>query len=205
MFLWDFDHHDTNTVRVRDPKLHESPCLSPWFAENRYAEIHQASMLCVHISDLHPQSDALSRRIHRPPTDFEKTVAQEEHQARCLRAAELPVDGETQRVSVEPMAAGGVCGTQKNSAAENLHTAILPADGNAFVTDPKALAAVRRTEAGRRLVSEEDSAGGNRPGQRPPLPPEQPEHPRVRYLAVHDAVFPQRPFTHESELLQDAG
>ena len=39
---------------------------------------------------------------------------------------------------------------------------------------------------------------------RAPLPPDQPVHPRVRHLAVHDAVFPQRPFTHESELLQDA-
>ena len=51
----------------------------------------------------------------------------------------------------------------------------------------------------------EDSAGGNRLGRRPPLPPDQPVDPRVRDLAVHDAVFPQRPFTHEAELLQHAG
>jgi GNAT superfamily N-acetyltransferase len=50
-----------------------------------------------------------------------------------------------------------------------------------------------------------DSAGGNRLGRRPPLPPDQPVDPRVRDLAVHDAVFPQRPFTHEAELLQHAG
>jgi hypothetical protein len=51
----------------------------------------------------------------------------------------------------------------------------------------------------------EDSAGRNRLGRRPPLPPDQPVDPRVRDLAVHDAVFPQGPFTHEPELLQHAG
>ena len=44
MFVWDFDHHDTNTVRVRDQKLHEYPCLSPRFAENRHAEVHKTSI-----------------------------------------------------------------------------------------------------------------------------------------------------------------
>ena len=41
-------------------------------------------------------------------------------------------------------------------------------------------------------------------GGRPPLPPDQAVHPRVRHLAVHDAVSPQRPLTHEPELLEDA-
>jgi hypothetical protein len=39
------------------------------------------------------------------------------------------------------------------------------------------------------------SAGWERHGRRPPLSPDQPEYPRVGYLAVHDAVFPQRPFS----------
>lgn len=42
--------------------------------------------------------------------------------------------------------------------------------------------------AGRRLGSE-DSAGGN--WRRLPLSPNQPVHPRVRDLAIHDAVFAQ--------------
>ena len=47
-------------------------------------------------------------------------------------------------------------------------------------------------------------SGRSRLGRRPPLPPDQPVDPRVGDLAVHDAVFPQRPFTHEPELLQHA-
>src|SRR5258708_21170246 len=46
-----------------------------------------------------------------------------------------------------------------------------------------------------------DSAGGNRLGRRPPLPPDHPVDPRVTDLAVHDPVFPQRPFAHEPEPL----
>jgi hypothetical protein len=86
MVVRDFDHDDTNAVRVRDPQLHESPCLSPRFAEDRYTGVQQAPMLGVHISDLYPQNDPFSRRIHRPTADLEKTVAQEEHQAGCVRA-----------------------------------------------------------------------------------------------------------------------
>lgn len=55
------------------------------------------------------------------------------------------------------------------------------------------------------VILSKDSAGGDRLGRRLPLPPDQPVDPRVRDLAVHDAVFPQRPFTHEPELLQHAG
>jgi hypothetical protein len=39
MVVWDFDHDDTNVVRVRDPQFHESPSLSPRFAEDRYAGV----------------------------------------------------------------------------------------------------------------------------------------------------------------------
>src|SRR6476619_7399216 len=39
----------------------------------------------------------------------------------------------------------------------------------------------------------------DRLGRRPPLSPDQPVDPRVRDVAVHDAVLPQRPFTHEPE------
>src|ERR1051326_6966096 len=42
-------------------------------------------------------------------------------------------------------------------------------------------------------------AAGARPGRGRPLPPDQSVHPRVRHLAVDDAVFPQRPFTPEAE------
>jgi hypothetical protein len=108
MVVWDLDHDDRNLVRVLDPQFHESPCLSPRFAEDGYTGVQQAPMLCVHISDLHPQRDPVSRRVHRPTADLEETVAEEEHQAGRVRAAELPVDGETQRVSVEPVAACGV-------------------------------------------------------------------------------------------------
>src|SRR5665213_3580576 len=49
------------------------------------------------------------------------------------------------------------------------------------------------------------SGAGKRLGRWPPLPPDKPVHPRVRDVAIHDAVFAQRPFAHESELLEDAG
>jgi hypothetical protein len=65
-------------------------------------------MLCVHISDLHPQGDSASRRVHRPTADLEKTVAKKEHHAGCVRTAELPAYRQTQRVSVEPLTARGV-------------------------------------------------------------------------------------------------
>src|SRR5215475_176329 len=79
-------------------------------------------------------------------------------------------------------------------------TAVVP-ELSTKITEQRARRQLRR--ACRSLaLTRSDS---NRPGRRAPLPPEQPEHPRVRYLTVHDAVFSQRPFTHESELLQDAG
>lgn len=65
-------------------------------------------MLCVHIADLHPQRDALAGMILRPTADLEKAVAKVEHQAGCVRAAELPVDGETQSVAIEVVAANEV-------------------------------------------------------------------------------------------------
>lgn len=85
-------------------------------------------MFGVHISDLHPQGDPFSRRVHRQTADLEKPVAQEEHQAGYIRVTELPADGETQGFSVEPVAASEVCGTQKNSAAKDfLRTSSPPA------------------------------------------------------------------------------
>jgi len=89
----DLDHDDTDTVRVRDPQFHESPRLSPRFAEDRYTGVQQTPMLCVHVSHLHPQSDHSARRLYRPTADLEKTVAQKEDHAGYVRAAELPVDG----------------------------------------------------------------------------------------------------------------
>ena len=38
-----------------------------------------------------------------------------------------------------------------------------------------------------------------------PFAPEQPEHPGIGYLAVHDAVFAQRAFVDEAEFFQHAG
>ena len=126
MVVRDFNHDYRNLVWVLDPQFHESPYLSPRFAEDGYTGVQQAPMLCVHISDLHPHRDPVSRRLHRPTADLEKTVAEEEHEARRVRAAELPVDGEAQRVSVEPVAACGVQRAHENSAAEYLHALILP-------------------------------------------------------------------------------
>jgi len=63
-------------------------------------------MLGVHISDLHPQPDPVSARFRRVTTDLEKTVAEEEHQAGRVRAAELSIDGQPQGVAVEPVTAG---------------------------------------------------------------------------------------------------
>jgi AcrR family transcriptional regulator len=78
-------------------------------------------VLCVHVPDLQPESDPLSRRDRRTAADLQKAVAQEEHQSGRVGVTELAVDGETERVSVEPLAASGVCGAQKDAAAENLH------------------------------------------------------------------------------------
>ena len=66
---------------------------------------------------------------------------------------------------------------------------------------PGPLRAARRPGPRRRRLR----LTGCPPRRRPPLPPDQPVDPRVRHLAVHDAVFPQRPFTQESELLQNPG
>jgi hypothetical protein len=126
MVVRDFDDDDQNSIRIRDPHLHQPPRLAPRFAENRYTGVQQSPMLGVYISDLDPQRDRVSRRIRRPTADLEKTVAQEEHQAGCVRAAELPVDGQTQRVPVEPVAATGLRGAQKSSAAEDVHVAHPP-------------------------------------------------------------------------------
>src|SRR5512138_3979963 len=39
-------------------------------------------------------------------------------------------------------------------------------------------------------------------GRRLPFPPEKPVHPRIRYLAIHDAIFAQRALSDKAELFQ---
>ena len=64
-----------------------------------------------------------------------------------------------------------------------------------YVTDstahqPSARSRRRRLMGPDALANQELSAACARPGRRLPLPPEQPVHPRVRHVAVHDAVLP---------------
>jgi len=63
----------------------------------------------------------------RVAADLEQAVADVEHHARCVRVAELPIDGEAERVAIEPLTAKQVSGLQNDPAAENVHAPILPA------------------------------------------------------------------------------
>src|SRR5258708_31285850 len=97
------------------------------------------------------------------------------------------------------------CRTLSSVAGRDLD--VSPGPRNDYVTPD--LARCTRRESALTYSAERSTRG---PGvvsrarrRRPPFPPDQPVHPRVRYFAVHDAVFPQRPFTHEPDLLQDAG
>src|SRR5512133_4219153 len=98
MIIWDLDQDDSHSVRIRDPHLHQPPRLYPWLAEYLHPGVKQPPILALHVTDLDPDGHRVSRPISRPSADFQKPVAQEEHQSRCLLAAELPIDRQTQLV-----------------------------------------------------------------------------------------------------------
>ena len=58
---------------------------------------------------------------HRVPGDLKQSLAEEEHHARMVRRAELPVDSQTQHVAVEAKAAVQVAGAHEDPAAQNVH------------------------------------------------------------------------------------
>jgi len=58
------------------------------------------------------------------PGDLEQARAGEEHHAGIVRGAEVPVDGQAQRVAVEAAAAVQVAGAQQDPAAQNVHATI---------------------------------------------------------------------------------
>lgn len=129
MVVWNLDQHNSHSVRIRDPHFQQPPRLLPRLTENRYAGVKQPPVLALDVTDLDPDRHRVSGRISRPSADFQEPVAHEEHDARCILTAELTVDRQTQCFPVEPVAAVRLRGAQENSAAENLHGAILPSVG----------------------------------------------------------------------------
>jgi hypothetical protein len=123
MIIWDLDQDNSQPIRIRDPHLHQPPRLLPRLAEYWHPGLKQPAMLGLHITDLDPDRHRISGRIGRASADLKKAVTQKEHEARCIPAAELPIDRQTQRVPIEPLTPVKIGGMQENSAAQNLHAA----------------------------------------------------------------------------------
>jgi hypothetical protein len=92
MIIWDLDQDDAYSVGIRDPHLHQPPRLLARLAEYWHPSVKQPLILALQVTDLDPDRHGVSRSIGRPSADFQMPVAQEEHQSRCVTAAELTVD-----------------------------------------------------------------------------------------------------------------
>ena len=115
------DQDDPDAVGVLDPHLDQSPGLGQGFPGDRYSCRGQPGMLLAYIPYLDPDQHRLPRSTSRVPGDLKQSLAEEEHHARMVGRAELPVDGQTQHVAVEAEAAVQVAGAHEDPAAQNVH------------------------------------------------------------------------------------
>ena len=115
------DQDDPDAVGVLDPHLDESPGFGHGFPDDRYSGRGQPGMFLAHIPYLDPDHHRVPWSTSRVPGDLEQSLAEEEHDARMVRRAELPVDSQAQHVAVEAKAAVQADGAHEDPAAQNVH------------------------------------------------------------------------------------
>ena len=118
MISRNLDQDDPDAVRVLDLHLDQAPGLCRWLPGNRDPGCGQPGVLGANIPDLDPDHHRVPGQAGRVPGYLEQSLAEEEHQARIIRRAELPVDGQAGRVAVEAAAAVQVAGAQQDPAAQ---------------------------------------------------------------------------------------
>ena len=121
-----FDKNDSHPVRVLYPHLHQPPRLQLRLTHHGHAGSKQPLMLGSDVPHLNPHGQTVPGRAGGLPTDLEEAAAEEEHQARVVRGAELSVDRQPQCVSIEPPASLRVGRTQQDAASQYLHASMLP-------------------------------------------------------------------------------
>lgn len=81
----------------------------------------QPLVLELHVANLNPDRQGAPLWISRPSTDLEKTVSQEEHQARRITTPELSVDRQAQRVQIKPVALLRFGRMKQDAARKDFH------------------------------------------------------------------------------------
>ena len=97
----DLDENDWHPVGVLDPHLDQSPGLGPGLLAHTDASGGQPLMLSVDIADLDPDHHRPSGGAGTVAGNLQEPRAEEEHQSRIGRGAELSVDRQAQHVAVE--------------------------------------------------------------------------------------------------------
>ena len=118
------DQDDPDAVGVLDPHLRQAPELGGRFPDNRNAGRGQPGVLGAYVPYLDPDHHRVPGRAGTVPGDLKQSRAEEEHDTRILRRAELPVDGQAQYIAVEAAAAIQVAGPHQDPAAKNVHATI---------------------------------------------------------------------------------
>lgn len=118
VLLRDLNQDDAHAIRVCNPQFVQASHLAPRLPHDRPPGAQQPSVLGSDVSDLHPQRDRIAGWARRPATDLEQAVTQEAHDAGRVIAAELPVDRQAERVSIEPVTPVELGRTQQDAAAE---------------------------------------------------------------------------------------
>jgi len=115
------DQNDPDAIGVLDPHFGQAPGLRRGSPDDGDSGRGQPGVLGVDIPDLDPDHHRVPCRDGRMPGHLEHARTEEEHHPGIIRRAELPVDGQAQRVAVEAAAAVQVAGPQQDPAAAELN------------------------------------------------------------------------------------
>jgi len=127
---WDFDEDDPDAVGILDPHLGQAPGLCDRLPQDRDSGGGEAAVLGVDVPHLKPDHHRSPGGTCPASGDFQQPLAEEEDHRWVGRGPELAVDRQAQRIAVEAPAPVQVGGAQQDTAAQDLHSAIIPAAGN---------------------------------------------------------------------------
>src|SRR5215212_1873179 len=124
MVIGNLDQSDSNAVGVLDPHLDQPP----WLQLGRLCDGHvgrrESTVLSGRITDLQPHRQPL-RALLSLTRYLEQPVPQEEDDPRLLRWAEFAVYRQPEDVAVERLGPPRIRRSQQDTAAQNLHGAIV--------------------------------------------------------------------------------
>lgn len=127
MISGNFDYDNRDAIWISDPHLDESPGLCHGLAQNANSCRGEPVALRVNVPYLQPDHHRVAGRGTSVSGHLEQSLAKKEHRPGIGRRPELPVDRQAKNIAVEAPAAVQVGRAKQNAAAQNLHTAILPA------------------------------------------------------------------------------